>query len=249
MNFNLADFTGPLDLLLHLLNKNQMEIQNIEISSITEQYMAYIDAATVAPELEYMSEFIVMAATLLLIKSGTLLPSAQKELIADDDPKAELIERLLEYKKIKYISDELNKKQGQKILRYFRNVEVANTIIPPPTVAEVLGNTTIDDLHATFEQLMRQQKLLAMQQEKTIDPEILKPEVYTIEQKSKYILEILAAAKKTTFFSLCYPDMPKSEFITTFMTLLELVHKKDILIFQNLEFNDIEIKGTNYETN
>ncbi|ONI45004.1 hypothetical protein AN641_05180 [Candidatus Epulonipiscioides gigas] len=241
ISFNIADFTGPLDLLLHLLQKNKMEIQNIEIASITQQYMNYIESANVI-ELSYMSEFIVMASTLLFIKSNMLLPKHENKKNEENDPKAELITRLLEYKKVKYIASELDKKQGKKISYYFRNKEIPNEIVALPTTGEILAKTSINDLILTYKEVLRYNKLLKIQREKEIDAEILKKEIYTIEKKSKEIVNLLHKNNKLSFFSLCQEDISKSEFVTTFMSVLELVHKNIITTAQEDLFNDINIE-------
>ena len=106
ISVKLEAFEGPLDLLLHLIDKNKLNIYDIPITLITDQYMEYINAME-EKDLEIMSEFLVMAATLIHIKSKMLLPKVEVEEDEEDyDPRQELVERLLEYKKFKYISNE-----------------------------------------------------------------------------------------------------------------------------------------------
>ena len=112
-------FEGPLDLLLFLIEKNKVNIYDIPIVTITEQYMEYVRALQSTNNLDIISEFLVMAATLLRIKSKMLLPKVEVEDEEEDiDPRQELVDRLLEYKKFKYISDELKDKQfdAEKVL-------------------------------------------------------------------------------------------------------------------------------------
>ncbi len=242
MNFKLSQFEGPLDLLLFLLQKNQMSIYDIEITEITKQYMQYLDNA-VQVELEQMSEFIVMAATLILIKSRTLLPKVEQEETEEEDPREELVQRLLEYKKFKYVSEQLDEMQNQSLIYCFRNYEIASDIEQPkPVVNEVLGGTTLGGLYETFQQLIKQQQMLAKRREKPLDSEILKKDVYSVAQKSSYILDLLKLENEVTFYSLCYIDMPKVEFIVTFMSLLELIHKRMVFIEQSKYFTDIIIR-------
>ncbi|OON99433.1 MAG: hypothetical protein ATN35_12640 [Epulopiscium sp. Nele67-Bin004] len=232
MTFKLQDFEGPLDLLLFLLQKNKMSIYDIEVSKITDQYMHYINEATEL-ELDQIADFIVMASTLLLIKSKMLLPNQkQTDDEPEEDPREELIRKLLEYKKIKYISKELDERQ---ITSYcFRNQEITNDIEQPKvSTDEVLAGVSLKQLLDTFNMLMTQNKLTATTKAKTIDTEILQKDVYTVTEKSTYILEMLSTQKEITFFSLCYKNMPKVEFIVTFMSLLELVHKREIVVEQS----------------
>lgn len=244
VTFKLQDFEGPLDLLLYLIEKNKMNIYDIEISSITDQYMTYLEAASEV-ELEQMSDFIVMAATLLYIKSRMLLPKPNKvgeEL--EEDPREELIRKLLEYKKVKYVSERLSECQGESRQYCFRN-RMAHLDIPdvPINYEDILQDVTLKRLYDTFEQLMAQKELERhYKNEKQIDQSILRKDTYTIEQKSRYIRELIALKGETTFYSICHHEMPKIELIVTFMALLELIHKKEIYVLQEEAGSDIYIK-------
>lgn len=244
VTFKLQDFEGPLDLLLYLIEKNKMSIYDIEISSITDQYMEYLEAATEV-ELDQMSDFIVMAATLLYIKSRMLLPKPNKvgeEL--EEDPREELVRKLLEYKKVKYVSEKLNECQGESMQYCFRN-KMAHLDIPdaPLNYENILQDVTLKLLYDTFEQLMQQKEWEKQSKnERQIDQSILKKDTYTIEQKSIYIRELIALKGETTFYSICNREMPKIELIVTFMALLELVHKKEICVVQEELNSDIYIK-------
>lgn len=244
VTFKLQDFEGPLDLLLYLIEKNKMNIYDIEISSITDQYMEYLEAATEV-ELDQMSDFIVMAATLLYIKSRMLLPKPNKVgEEPEEDPREELVRKLLEYKKVKYVSEKLSECQGESMQYCFRN-KMAHLEIPdaPISYENILDNVSLKLLYDTFEQLMKQKEWDDKQQnERQIDQRILKKDTYTIEQKSLYIRELIALKGETTFFSICNRQMPKVELIVTFMALLELIHKKEICVEQETPTSDIFIK-------
>lgn len=244
VTFKLEDFEGPLDLLLYLLEKNKMSIYDIEISSITDQYLAYIETSNTL-ELEQMSEFIVMAATLLYIKSKMLLPKPPKhEELVEEDPREELIRKLLEYKKIKYVSYELNERQNFSTDYCFRNVESADEVaLPSPSTEDVLMDVTLEQLYETFQTLLKQKQVLSHQKAKKIDASILKKDSFTIEQKSLYILNLLELNTHISFFRLCPPEMPKVECIVTFMSILELIHKKQIRVVQEKPLADIKIMG------
>lgn len=247
ITFKLEDFEGPLDLLLHLLERNKMSIYDIEISSITDQYIEYIDNCETL-ELEPMSEFIVMASTLLYIKSKMLLPKHEKAgEEPEEDPREELIRKLLEYKKIKYVSEELNERQNLSADYCFRNKEIANGIeVPLPTSQDILEDISLEYLYETFQALLRQQQVVSHQKEKKIDSSILRKDTYTIEQKSIYILNLLELDSEVSFFEICKREMPKVELIVTFMAILELVHKKRIAIHQKEHLTDIIITGVDW---
>jgi len=244
VTFKLQDFEGPLDLLLYLIEKNKMSIYDIEISSITDQYMEYLEAASEV-ELDQMSDFIVMAATLLYIKSRMLLPKPNKVgEEPEEDPREELVRKLLEYKKVKYVSEKLSECQGESMQYCFRN-KMAHLEVPdaPLNYEDILGDVTLKLLYDTFEQLMQQKEWENNNQnERKIDQSILKKDVYTIEQKSIYIRELIALKGETTFFTICKSDMPRIELIVTFMALLELIHKKEICVIQEAPTSDILIK-------
>lgn len=244
VTFKLQDFEGPLDLLLYLIEKNKMSIYDIEISSITDQYMAYLEAAKEV-ELDQMSDFIVMAATLLYIKSRMLLPKPNKVgEEPEEDPREELVRKLLEYKKVKYVSEKLSECQGESQQYCFRN-RMAHLEIPdaPLNYENILQDVSLKLLYDTFEQLMQQKEWEKQNKnERQIDQSILRKDTYTIEQKSIYIRELVALKGQTTFYTICHKEMPKIELIVTFMALLELIHKKEICVVQEELNSDIYIK-------
>ena len=148
----LQAFEGPLDLLLHLIDKNKVNIYDIPIALITEQYMAYIDAMTEADvQMDLMSEFLVMAATLLDIKSRMLLPAEKDEEGEEIDPREELVRQLLEYKTYKYMSFELREREAQAEGVYFRRQSIPSEVrqyrepVDPDKVLDQAG-VTLQDL-------------------------------------------------------------------------------------------------------
>ena len=243
--FKLQDFEGPLDLLLYLIDKHKMSIYDIEISCITDQYMMYLEEAREV-ELDQMSDFIVMAATLLYIKSRMLLPKHTKEGDEpEEDPREELVRKLLEYKKVKYVSEKLGLCQGEMEQHCFRN-KIANIDIPDSEIdySHVLNDVSLELLYDTFQQIMKSSEWEKREKkEHRIDSQILKKDVYTIEQKSMYIRNIICLEGKTTFFTLCGGRMPKIERIVTFMAILEMIHKREIVVYQEVPESDIFIKG------
>lgn len=245
VTFKLQDFEGPLDLLLYLIEKNKMNIYDIEIASITDQYMVYLEE-TSNIELEQLSDFIVMASNLLLIKSKMLLPKDPKlQEEGEEDPREELVRKLLEYKKVKYVSSKLNECQAVSHFYCFRN-EAATMSIPDMPIAyeTILEDVTLKGLYNTFQDLLKQKEWEKHSKEdKKMDYDILRKDIYTIEQKSIYILNLIKLKSTTTFHDICSKQMSKIELIVTFMALLELVHKKKVTIIQQEQLGNIVITG------
>ena len=238
----LEAFEGPLDLLLHLIDKNKVNIYDIPIVQITEQYMEYIRAMD-GKNLEVMSEFLVMAATLLRIKSAMLLPQEAGEDEETVDPRQELVERLLEYKMYKYISQELKDRQLDASMLLFKK----NTVPPEISdykeeidVGELLSDLTLSKLHNIFQSVMRRQT-------DKIDP--IRSKFGKIEREeinlSDKILQIKTYGLQHRHFSfrgLLESQPDKMELIVTFLGMLELMKMGRIAISQKELFEDIEIE-------
>ncbi len=239
----LEAFEGPLDLLLHLIDKNKINIYDIPIVEITEQYLAYIRAME-EKNLEIMSEFLVMAATLLRIKSKMLLPVEKKQEEEEEtDPRQELVERLLEYKLYKYASLELKDKQidAEKIL--FKDSTVPDEVKEyekPINVADILGDLTLAKLHAIFRSVMKKQV-------DKLDPirssfgKIEKEEL-NLSQKILEIQEYGLLHRKFSFRRLLEKQPRKMDIIVTFLGILELMKMQRIQITQDELFDDISIE-------
>jgi len=234
-------FEGPLDLLLHLIEKNKLDIYDIPIALITEQYMDYLKMME-KQDLDNMSEFLVMAATLLKIKSRMLLPREETEEEEPEDPRQELVERLLEYKMYKYMSLELKDLQMDAGKMLFKKSTL------PPEVSdfkeeinldELIGDLTLAKLNDIFRSVMKKQV-------DKIDPvrskfgKIEKEEV-NLSQKMRYVQEYGLAHKKFSFRKLLEEQNDKMELIVTFLCILELMKMGRISIVQEEIFDDILI--------
>ena len=236
-------FEGPLDLLLYLIEKNKVNIYDIPIVTITEQYMEYVRALQNTNNLDVISEFLVMAATLLRIKSKMLLPKVEVEEEEEDiDPRQELVERLLEYKKFKYISDELKDKQfdAEKILFKSSSIpEELKDIKEEVNIDELLDGLTLSKLHLVF-------KTLIKRQEEKIDPirskfgRIEREEV-NLSDKIRFIDSYGAKNKRFSFKNLLEGQTDKVEIIVTFLGILELIKMGRIHVVQEEIFDDIYI--------
>ena len=244
ISVKLEVFEGPLDLLLHLLEKNKENIFDIPIVEITEQYMEYIREMK-RQDLNIMSEFLVMAATLLDIKSKMLLPRQEEtEEEETEDPRAELVQQLLEYKMYKCISYELKDRQMDAERILFKEPTIPEEVAAyeePVDLKELVGDVTLKKLNQIF------QSVIAKQENK-IDPirskfgKIEKEEV-SLNDKMLYLEAYAMQHKKFSFRSLLEAQSSKMEIIVTFLAILELMKVGKISIYQENAFDDIEIES------
>lgn len=242
LKVKLQVFEGPLDLLLHLLEKNKVNIYDIPIVEITSQYMEYISEMK-RQDLNIVSEFLVMAATLLDIKSRMLLPKEEKEQ-EEEDPRAELVQRLLEYKMYKCMSYELKDLQvdAQRVL--FKEATIPEEVRKyeePVDLQELLSGVTLKKLNAIFKSIMRRR-------EDKIDPirsrfgKIEKEEV-SLEERMEYLEQYALTHRTFRFRGILEAQSTKMEIIVTFLSVLELMKTGKIRISQEHIFDDILIES------
>ncbi|MCI6921114.1 MAG: segregation/condensation protein A [Lachnospiraceae bacterium] len=241
ISVKLEAFEGPLDLLLHLIEKNKVDIYDIPIVMITEQYLDYIKAME-TEDMNVMSEFLVMAATLLDIKCRMLLPKEVNEEGEEEDPRAELVQKLLEYKMYKYMAYELKDRQVDAAKTWFKDKTLPKEIEdyrPPIDMQELLGDANLGKLQELFHMVMRRQ-------EDKIDPvrstfgKIEKDEI-DMDGKTAYVEDYVLTHKKFSFTDLLEKQRSKMEIIVTFMVILELMKMGKITIVQENIFDDIWI--------
>ena len=234
-------FEGPLDLLLHLIDKNKIDIYDIPIVEITNQYMEYIQAME-KEDLNIMSEFLVMAATLLDIKCKMLLPKEVNEEGEEEDPRQELVEQLLEYKMYKYMSYELRDRQmdGEQVL--YKDPSIPNEVleyVEPVDLDELLGDLTLAKLNRIFKEVMKKQV-------DKIDPvrskfgKIEKEEV-TLPDRLDFVSEYARTQSRFSFRSLLEQQTSRTQIVVTFLAVLQLMKEGVILIRQEHAFDDILI--------
>ena len=231
---HLESFEGPLDLLLHLIEKNRIDIYDIPIALLTEQYMAYL-AKFKEFNIEIASEFLVMAATLLQIKSKILLPDTKIETETTDeeetDPRQELVERLLEYRRYKEISSVLSEMAQEAGQRYFRKSTLPEPKHLPPTGLDV--KLLWQAFQNVLEGQIEHAPLIAN----------VAREQYTIEDKIVSLLAILKENNGNICFNAVFtPKTSKAELITTFLAMLELIKIKRISVYQTGLFSPIYLK-------
>lgn len=240
ISVKLEAFEGPLDLLLHLIDKNKVNIYDIPINEITKQYIDYIQKLEYK-DLDSMSEFLVLASELIKIKSKMLLPKDEND-ESEEDPRHELVERLLEYKMFKYLSDILKDKEIDASRTIYKDATIPEVLAEYKEAIDpldVLGDLTLANIQKVFMSLLKKQ-------ENKIDPirssfgEIRKEEI-SVEDKISHIKDYITYNKIFTFTDLLPEEISKQELIVTFLGLLELTKGGQIVIKQNELFDDFII--------
>jgi segregation and condensation protein A len=244
LTVKLQVFEGPLDLLLHLLDKNKVNIYDIPIVEITNQYMEYIREMK-RQDLNVMSEFLVMAATLIDIKSKMLLPKQETEGEEEiEDPRAELVAQLLEYKMYKCMAYELKDRQMDAERVMFKEPTIPAAVAAyeePVDLNELMADVTLTKLNNIFKSIMKKQ-------EDKIDPvrskfgKIEKEEV-SLNDKMAYLEQYALRHPSFSFRSLLEAQSSKMEIIVTFLAVLELMKTSKIIITQDYIFDDIKIES------
>lgn len=238
LSFKLENFEGPLDLLLHLIKQSKMEIETVELSKITEQYLEIMNNLPEV-DLEMASEFIEVAATLIEIKSKALLPKLiEEDEVDEDDPEALLLQRLQEYKLFKETSEKL--KLAENVDRFYKAPEEEAS-----KFRIVLKDMSLDILLNAFTGLLTR----ATKVETENEPKQIEKEKFTVTQKIASIKDALLIQTKIMFSDLFRQSISRDEIITTFMALLELLKLQEIKCVQSDAFNDIEISKKEQEEN
>ena len=241
IEFKLQVFEGPLDLLLHLIEKNKIDIYDIPIVEITNQYLAYVEAMP-KDDLELASEFLVMAATLIDIKSRMLLPKEIDENGEEIDPRAELVEKLIEYKMYKYAAMELKDMQlyaGKSMYKAPTIPKEVQKYEPRVDLDKLLQDVTLARLNEIFQMVLKRQV-------DKIDPVRSKfgkieMEEVSLPDKINYVSRTLRQKKRCSFRQLLETQHSKMEVIVSFLAVLELIKVGQIEVHQENTFDDIYI--------
>lgn len=230
----LAQFEGPLDLLLHLISKAKIDLQDIFVSEITEQYLVYMDQIGEL-DMDRASEFLNMAATLLYIKSRALLPAKREELEDEDfvDPETELIERLRAYKLYKEAGERLAKLEAEAKDTYYKLPEELVDI----DQELILEGSDADALYLAFLELLKNRNK-EPEERRRVE---IRQDTFSIRVQKKKILERLKREKKVSFFSLFEGQATHMEIAVTFVALLELWHVGKLAVRQRKAFSDIAL--------
>ncbi len=226
-------FEGPLDLLLYLVKKDHLNIYDIPIAKVTQQYLEYINLMQLL-DVNIVGEFLVMAATLMQIKSKMLLPA--EELAAEpdeEDPRAELVKRLLEYEKFKQIAENLKQREisQQEVFKRPKSEAPADTASDKPE--EKYFEASIFDLISAFSRALKDIP-------REVFYEVIKDQ-YTVEQKVHDILHMLLVDSQIKLSALFAKTKSKMEIIVIFLAILELAKMKEIVARQDMAFEDIII--------
>lgn len=240
LSYKLEKFEGPLDLLLHLIEKNKINIYDIPIAKITDQYLEYVSRME-EESLDVVSEFLVMAATLLDIKARMLLP---REVSEEEDPRAELVERLLEYKTYKYMSLELKDMEVDADKVFYKAPTIPREVEKyeePVDLDQLLDGLTLSKLQKIFESVMKRR-------EDKIDPVrstfgTIKKEPVSLEEKIEAVLEYAGRHRRFSFRGMLSRQRDKTEIVVTFLALLELMKMGRIHLTQEHLFDDMMIEA------
>lgn len=243
-NVKIDAFEGPLDLLLHLINRLEIDIYDIPVAEITEQYLSYIHTMNEL-QLDVASEYLVMAATLLAIKSKMLLPKHEESLEdefqfeMEEDPRDELVERLIEYKKFKEAASDLKQMEEERGLMFTK---------PPSDLGEYTTemknerqdlDVSLYDMLSALQKLLRRKKL-----QRPLATKISRQEI-PIDQRMTEIKNVLKRNKgRRSFFEL-FEEYDREQIVVTFLAVLELMKRKEIIVEQERNFSEIYVMGSN----
>lgn len=233
LELKLSNFDGPLDLLLSLVKENKIEIKDIFVSQVTEQFLEYMNQVSEL-DVELASEYMAMAATLLEIKSRALLPPVVKDDEPEEEtPEAVLIRQLEEYKLFKEIVTEL--KEQENVDRFYRDPD-KNV---GKEVSVIKENLSLDGFIAAFNKFLA--KLQLKSQQSTTVSRTMARESFSVPQKINFIREVLKTVNEFKFTELFEPGASRNEYVTTFIAVLELTKLQIITIRQSDIFEDIVI--------
>ncbi len=227
------DFEGPLDLLLHLIKESKIDIYDISIEEITKQYLSYITQMEEL-NLSVASEYLVMATDLIEMKSRLLIPNQQinEQEEYEEDPREKLINKLLEYKKYKEITNDFKKLEEMRSQIYTKMPSNLKEYMPSNTKVIYNNDVNLSDLLSAFERVLNRCRL-----NKPLHTKITKKEI-TVDERSNEIRDILKIKKEIEFIAL-FDVMSKDYIVVTFLSILEMAKKQEIEIKQDKYFGDI----------
>lgn len=242
ISYKLDKFEGPLDLLLHLIEKNKLDIYDIPIVEITQQYLDYVSQMD-REDLNIVSDFLVMAATLLDIKSRMLLPVETNEEGEEEDPRAELVARLLEYKRYKMMAYQLQDMEEGAQYLLFKNPTIPREVAryePPVDLDGLLDGLTLAKLQRIFDQVMKRR-------EDKVDPirstfGTIKKEPVSLESRIGSVMDFARKHRRFSFRQMLERQADKLDVVVTFLAILELMKIGKIHLTQEHTFDDMQIE-------
>ncbi|WP_226679767.1 segregation/condensation protein A [Sutcliffiella horikoshii] len=241
-NVKVEAFEGPLDLLLHLINRLEIDIYDIPVAQITEQYLLYIHTMKEL-QLDVASEYLVMAATLIEIKSKMLLPKHEEEILDEDDefteyeedPREELMNRLIEYRKYKEAADDLKEMEEERSHLFTKPPSDLSGLMKEVKPEEVNLDVSLYDMLGALQKLMRRKKI-----QKPMQTRITRQEI-PIEKRMEELIQDLRQFRGRKHFYELFPESSKEYIVVTFLAILELLKKNSILLEQDNNFSDIYV--------
>lgn len=234
MNIEINNFNGPLDLLLHLIKAHKMDIYDIDIELITKEYINYINNNKELT-IDACSEYLVMASELIHLKSKQLLYSdVEEEEFYDINTEEELRNRLLEYQKIKDMAGDFRQLEEKRSYVY---TKLPSNLNEYRTENKLNTDITLNDLLDAFELFLKRQKMIKPQ-----TTTITKKE-FSLEERNKQIKDIIKIKRKINFLEL-FDDISKPYVIVTFLSILDLTKKSEIIITQDKNFGEIYLEGS-----
>ena len=222
-------FEGPLDLLLHLIKESKVDIWDIKIVDITDQYLNYIKSMEKL-NLNIASEYLVMASELMEMKSKLLLPRTQLEEEEEEDPREKLIQKLIEYQKYKEMTKNFKELETDRHEFFTKAPENLKEYAPEGTI--VNSDLSLDDLMKAFSKFLERKE-----HEKPLATTVTKKEI-TVEERRNSIRNILKLKKKVDFFEL-FDVVTKEYIVVTFLAVLEMARKQELIIYQENNFDNI----------
>ena len=231
----LPDFEGPLDLLLHLIQREEMDITTVSLASVTRQYLEYL-AYLESIDAEALADFLVVAAKLILIKSQALLPRPPELIGEDDDVGDDLIQQLITYKQFKEVAGELGQLQTENRQTFLR------VVAPPKVETKVdLSGVSVDDLLKMVRQALEIEKpALAV-------GTVVKPFTLTIRDQINMLQERMRSEPRLSFKRILRQARSRIEIIVTFLAMLELLKRRVVRVEQDTLFGDIVIVPSDEE--
>lgn len=236
-------FEGPMDLLLHLITDQKLDIYNIPIHKITTEYMTYLDNLGKV-DVNVASEFLVMAATLLEIKSKMLLPDSELDPLSEDlldqDPRTELVVKLLEFKKYKKASAFLSERESKLGALFYKDPEDLSGFFTKDSLEELNKDMEVSLLVEAMKRVLA--NLDRVDSNREVFFQKLHREVFSVEEKMEWIESLMLTAEAMPFSALFGSDIKKPEVIATFLAILELLKLKKVTVTQENQFDEIQIQ-------
>ncbi|WP_315905886.1 segregation/condensation protein A [Priestia koreensis] len=238
-NVKVDAFEGPLDLLLHLINRFEIDIYDIPVAQITEQYMMYIHTMQEL-ELDVASEYLVIAATLLAIKSKMLLPKHEEEELAEydefdeeEDPRQELIQQLVEYRKFKEAAESLRLREEERKLAHSKLPSDLSHLHESAKEEQQELDVTMYDMLSALQKMMKRKQI-----QRPVRTTITRQEIPIEKRMEEIVVSLRKLKKRTSFFDL-FPSEEKPHIVVTFLAVLELMKQNSIVVEQEGNFDEL----------